>query len=390
VSRYHSYLNSAKEILNQYKGDQPFALFIKDFFRQRKKYGSQDRKQITNLCYSYFRLGKTGRQLPVEERILLGLFLCAESPNEILEQLKPEWAKHLNKSATEKLAIGNGQLAITEIFPWQDELSNDIDIEAFTLSHLHQPDLFLRLRPGKEKSVQEKLRNSGIEFKILSENCLSLPNTSKLDGVIDLEMDAVVQDYNSQQTGNYIAAPANPKQQTTKVWDCCAGSGGKSLLAFDIIPDIDLTVSDKRESILVNLKKRFARAGIRNYKSIVTDLSTHNSQLTTHQFDLVLFDAPCTGSGTWSRTPEHLYYFKEEKIIDYSTLQKKMLANIIPSLKEGGMLLYITCSVFKKENEEIVEFIKENFHLQLKKMKILKGYDKHADSMFAAEFGREK
>ena len=118
--------------------------------------------------------------------------------------------------------------------------------------------------------------------------------------------------------------------------------------------------------------------------------ATHNSQLTTHSFDLIIFDAPCTGSGTWSRTPEQLYYFKDEKIDDYSTLQKKMLANIIPHLKEGGSLLYITCSVFKKENEEIVDFIKENFHLQLKKMEILKGYDKNADSMFAAEFFREK
>ena len=399
MSRYHSYLNSAKEILNQYKGDQPFALFSKDFFRQRKKYGSQDRKQITNLCYCYFRLGKAGRHLPVEERILLGLFLCAGSANEMLEQLKPEWVKHVNKSASEKLPIANSQLAIEEIFPWQNELSTGIEKQTFILSHLHQPDLFLCVRPGNEKSVQEKLRSAGIEFKILNENCLCLPNTSKLDGVIEVDRDAVIQDYTSQQIGDYLTPlTANTEQQTIKVWDCCAGSGGKSLLAFDIIPNIELTVSDKRASILVNLKKRFARARIHNYENILIDLSTHSnsrlptpdSRLPTHHFDLILFDAPCTGSGTWSRTPEQLYYFKEEKIIDYSTLQKRMLGNIVPHLKEGGVLLYITCSVFQKENEEIVEFIKKNFHLELKKMEILKGYAHHADSMFAAEFCREK
>jgi 16S rRNA (cytosine967-C5)-methyltransferase len=53
-------------------------------------------------------------------------------------------------------------------------------------------------------------------------------------------------------------------------------------------------------------------------------------------------------------------------------------------LEPGGYLLYITCSVFKKENEEAVNFVKEKFHLQLVKMELQKGYDKKADTMFAA------
>ena len=57
---------------------------------------------------------------------------------------------------------------------------------------------------------------------------------------------------------------------------------------------------------------------------------------------------------------------------------------MILALKPGGHLLYITCSVFKKENEENVSFIKENFHFDLIKMEVLKGYDKKADTLFAA------
>jgi 16S rRNA (cytosine967-C5)-methyltransferase len=53
-------------------------------------------------------------------------------------------------------------------------------------------------------------------------------------------------------------------------------------------------------------------------------------------------------------------------------------------LKPGGSLLYITCSVFKKENEEMVEYINEKFHLQLVKMELLRGYELKADTMFAA------
>ena len=68
----------------------------------------------------------------------------------------------------------------------------------------------------------------------------------------------------------------------------------------------------------------------------------------------------------------------------YTTKQKKILTNIVPFIKPGGYLLYITCSVFKQENEAMVNEIKEKFNLQLLRMEVLKGYDKKADTMFAA------
>jgi 16S rRNA (cytosine967-C5)-methyltransferase len=173
-----------------------------------------------------------------------------------------------------------------------------------------------------------------------------------------------------------------------RAWDCCAGSGGKSLLFYDHFPNIDLTVSDVRESIMTNLKKRFAKAGINKYEWFVADVTSLNSPFTTHHspFDLIICDAPCTGSGTWSRTPEQLYFFDEKKIEQYALLQKKIVANVIPYLKHGGLFVYITCSVFKKENEEIVHFMEEQFHADLIEMKLLRGYENKADSMFVSLF----
>src|SRR5258705_12128623 len=98
MNRYHSYLNNATQILEQYKGEEPFASFLKKYFLGQKKYGSTDRKQIAHLCYCYFRLGKLLLNIPIEERILISLFLCSNKPNEILQQLKPEWNKSVNKS----------------------------------------------------------------------------------------------------------------------------------------------------------------------------------------------------------------------------------------------------------------------------------------------------
>ena len=68
----------------------------------------------------------------------------------------------------------------------------------------------------------------------------------------------------------------------------------------------------------------------------------------------------------------------------YSALQKAIVSNVINCLKPGGALLYITCSVFAKENEEIVNHLTGKYNLQLDKMELLKGYELKADTMFTA------
>jgi len=385
VSRYHSYINSTKEILSIYKGDEPLSSFLKKYFSANKKYGSKDRKQVSNLCYCFFRLGKVIMNTSTEEKILTALFLCSDRSNEILAALKPEWNEKYELPLNEKLFIINSSLSISEIFPWKEELSEGIYHESFCRSFLIQPDLFLRLRPGKGNIVIQKLKQAGIDFKMITDTCLALPNASKIDEVIKLDEEAVIQDQNSQRTGELIKSEIVNLKSEISLWDCCAGSGGKSIMAFDIDPKIKFRVSDTRESILANLKKRFARAGIKNYESFVVDLA-NKSAIRNLQSKIIIADVPCSGSGTWSRTPEHLYFFQERKIEEYSKLQKRIVSNAIVQLQPGGTFVYITCSIFKKENEEVSMFIKQNFHLQLKQMEILKGYDKKADSMFVAVF----
>ena len=164
------------------------------------------------------------------------------------------------------------------------------------------------------------------------------------------------------------------------VWDGCAGSGGKSILLYDMVPGVDLTVSDIRESILINLKKRFTKAGIPVDKKRVINLSSPPPGGIPGPFDLVICDAPCTGSGTWGRTPEQLFYFNPVEIGQYAALQKKILSGLIPQVKPGACLLYSTCSVFTKENEEAVGFLKEQFHLHLVKMELLVALAKNRDA----------
>jgi 16S rRNA (cytosine967-C5)-methyltransferase len=417
--------------LNQYKGTEPFGSFIKKFFSQQKKYGSKDRKQIAHLCYCYFRLGKSLPKIEMVERILAALFLCSTEPNNILADLKPEWNAITHLPINEKIsALPNPHFAKategkpyselqTQIFPWSDALSEGINPESFNHSFLIQPNLFLRIRPGNEEVVKRKLLEAGYDevvrpvprsfseggsqesgvgspstlksgqkwFQLIGANCIALPNGSKIEEFIELDKEAVVQDYSSQQIATFLKLL---KPQTTNlklsIWDCCAASGGKSILAKDVMGDIDLTVSDVRETILMNLQKRFEKAEIKKYESFVSDLSKEVFELNASNYQLIICDVPCTGSGTWSRTPEQLFYFKPSEIEKYKLLQRRIVRNVIHGLVPGGHFLYITCSVFKMENEEMVAYIKEKFHLKLIKMELLKGYDQQADTMYAALF----
>jgi 16S rRNA (cytosine967-C5)-methyltransferase len=381
--RSHSYINSAKNIVQGYDGSIPFALWLKHYFKEYKKYGSRDRREIAHLCYSFYRLGNAFQKEDIEERILLGVFLSSSGANFVLQELKPEWKEKIHLSIEEKVQFLNAASELQQIFPYADEVSDEINAAQFHKSFLLQPLLYLRIRPGEGHIVETKLQDQSIDFEYISSDCITITNSTKVDEIIELNKEAVVQDYSSQRVLELL--PETLQHKDLKAWDCCAASGGKSILLNDRFPDVRLTVTDVRKSILINLQKRFYEAGIRNYRHFVMDVSSKDFSF-KENFDLVICDAPCSGSGTWSRTPEQLHFFEKEKINYYAALQKRIAANAAKNVKMGGYLLYITCSVFKKENEEVVDYLQKNTQLQLQAWQYFKGYDRRADTLFAALF----
>ncbi len=365
---HHSHLNSAAQILQLYDGSIPFTHFIKNYFSQQKKFGSRDRKQISNLCYSFFRLGKSFLHVPIKERILLSL----KNNN---ESTQPHWQQIISQ-----FSLPEGEPE--NIFPWKNKLSETIDSTAFEASFATQPDLFLRIRPGHEKSVLQKLNNANIEHN-LEGSAIRLANAAKVEDVLKMNHEVVVQDASSQNIAQFFETVKGYflPNQTISLFDCCAASGGKSILAKDTLNNINLTVSDIRPSVIANLKKRFLQAGIANYQSFVLDITNENTFNPKQQFDLVIADVPCTGSGTWARTPEQLYYFNEDRIEVYALLQAKILQNAMQWVKPGGFLLYITCSVFEKENEAQIQIPLQN-NFTLINSALIKGYNRNADTMY--------
>ena len=384
IMRSHSYLNSAKKILNEYDGSMPFANWLKQYFKSNKKFGSKDRKEISNLCYCFFRLGYAFQTYPVEEKILLGLFLSTTEKSIVLEELKPEWNKAVHHTLSEKILMVDATNEIDHLFHFNEELSVQINKELFQRSFLVQPHLYLRIRPGKQDMVFNTLQRASVDFTVISHNCIALANSTGIDKLIELDRDTVVQDLNSQRIME-LFPPGSQKHKTATVWDCCAASGGKSIMLYDTVPHAHLTVSDIRQSILQNLYNRFKRAGIKHYDAFVADVSDKDFSI-SKKFSLVICDAPCSGSGTWSRTPEQLLFFKKEQIDHYTSLQKKIALNAAKAVDNKGHFLYITCSVFTKENEEVVASILKHTSLQLENSVYFKGYEKRADTLFAALF----
>lgn len=388
VSIHYSRLHSASEIIKRYTGGQPLAVWLKQWFAKNKKFGSRDRKEISALCYSYYRLGVWGRSAPGElaEKLLVAQLLCHTGETPMLAALKPDWLPEAGATTAEKirfLQTKDIHISGSAFFPWIDQLSEGIDAESFSSSLLQQPDLFIRIRPGHTTAVKQRLEESGIRFQMLSEDCAALPNGTDIREWLSVNKEAVIQDYNSQRIASFLREVTTDAPNT---WDCCAASGGKSILAADTLKNPALTVSDIRSAILVNLERRFAEAGITRYHALQINLEQPPARVNNAPFDLVICDAPCTGSGTWGRTPEQVYFFDEKNIAGFSRLQQTIAGNASAFLKNGGHFLYITCSVFRDENETVVHQLQERYGLSLLKMEVLKGYDKRADTMFGALF----
>ncbi len=393
MSRFHSYINTSAKLIAKYKGEKPFAVFIKVLFAKEKKYGSKDRKQISSLCYNYFRLGFAMKDSSVEQKIIVATFLCEHAPSEFLQKISPELNEKINWPLYKKFLLLKDQFLITDIFPFKNLLSQRVNIETYCLSILEQPFLFLRIRPQCRITTLKKLEKSKLDCQLISEDCIQLSPGTNAEDFFSIDKEVVVQDHNSQQVLNYLQLNERTlfdkeiSAQGLSVWDCCAASGGKSILLVDILKQkIDLTVSDIRLSIVLNLHQRFKRANIKQYKYFIADIGNIQFTPPATNYQLIICDAPCTGSGTWGRTPEQLCFFDESTVKEFTEKQKRIVSNTVPHLKEGGIFVYITCSVFKQENEAIADFVADEFNLKLLHQEILMGTDKKADTMFVAVF----
>ena len=145
-----------------------------------------------------------------------------------------------------------------------------------------------------------------------------------------------------------------------KVLDLCAAPGGKSTLIQSIISKESLLVSNEVIKTRVNiLSENITKWGAANV--IVTNNDPKDFQRLPNYFDVIVVDAPCSGSGLFRKDAKAIDEWSEKNVELCAQRQQRILADIMPSLKEGGILIYSTCSYSKEEDEDICKWLIEQF-----------------------------
>lgn len=162
-----------------------------------------------------------------------------------------------------------------------------------------------------------------------------------------------------QDEGSQIVAELAGARPGMQVLDLCAGAGGKTLAMAAMMENKgQIFAHDAEKARLAPIFDRLKRAGARNVQTI-----SHAQGLREldGRMDMVLVDAPCTGSGTWRRRPDAKWRLTSRQLDVRQKEQAAILNDAAALVKPGGRLVYITCSVFAEENRDrIADFLARN------------------------------
>ena len=148
-----------------------------------------------------------------------------------------------------------------------------------------------------------------------------------------------------------------------KVLDLCAAPGGKSTLLQSVISPESLLVSNEVIRARVNiLSENITKWGAANV--IVTNNDPKDFQRLPQYFDLIIVDAPCSGSGLFRKDRDAICEWSPANVAMCSQRQQRILADVLPALKPGGILIYSTCSYSFEEDEAIADWLTRNFFMK--------------------------
>lgn len=207
--------------------------------------------------------------------------------------------------------------------------------------------LRVNLRRTTRDAAQTKLAQEGVEclpdavsptaLRVVSGGRRVAQTDSYLTGLVEL------QDGSSQATIDELHLPS-----IGKILDYCAGGGGKALALADRT-EATVFAHDIQPNRMKDLPARMERACVRIVSVATADLPA------TAPFDLVLCDAPCSGSGAWRRAPEGKWALTHDRLDELTAIQDSILTHAAALVAPQGKLAFATCSVLRAENEDRIE-----------------------------------
>lgn len=154
-----------------------------------------------------------------------------------------------------------------------------------------------------------------------------------------------------------------------RILDLCAAPGGKSTLLQSLISRESLLVSNEVIRTRVNiLQENMEKWGAANV--VITNNDPRDFRRMENYFDAIVVDAPCSGSGLFRREPEAIGEWNEENVQLCHQRQQRILADCWPALKQGGVLIYSTCSYSKEEDEDILDWMVEELQATSSRLQV--------------------
>jgi 16S rRNA (cytosine967-C5)-methyltransferase len=329
---------------------------IQELLARNRSFGSRDRKLYRELLYTavrYWPWCETLQKGSADSVIPALVWLAADTPaTQKLRAVALAGWPPLPPASAEKARVlsarTGAELSARDLLPgWFHAHGPALFDPAQLDAQLARAPLWIRLQTDAPALVFTELARRGIQYqhasaltaavKVISEIDLTLTDAYR-NGLIE------IQDLGSQLILETVSPAPGGR------WlDVCAGAGGKTLqLARCVGPRGSVEATDIRAEALRELARRVQRAGLDNVRVLPAKAVPAGS------YDGVLVDAPCSGSGTWRRSPHLKWLTTPEDIATAARQQQAILAAQVPRVRSGGLLVYATCSLSRRENQDVV------------------------------------
>lgn len=329
-ARVQAAIEILDEVIASTRDDGPPAdTLVTRYFKARRYAGSKDRRAVRELVFQAIR--RSGDR--------------PESGRAAMLPLAPE---QFDGSSHGPPPISQGEEgAAARLLPgWvEGELSPLVTRDEWP-ALLERAPLDLRVNIARTAREQMLVQFDGAEPTLLSPWGIRLPPGTKVDqhpafaeGLVEV-----------QDEGSQLVALACEPQPGMRIIDLCAGAGGKALALAAVAPEAEILACDTNRMRLANLPPRAERAGAKIDIRLL-DGGREADQMANWNdaADLVLVDAPCSGSGTWRRNPEGRWRLTPDRLKRVAALQSHLLDMAAPLVKPGGTLVYAVCSIIAIE-----------------------------------------
>jgi 16S rRNA (cytosine967-C5)-methyltransferase len=338
---------------------------LEKLLKQNPKWGSRDRRFVAEGVYDIVRNYRLFAHIagnPKNFWFITAVWLVLKN-KEI-----PQWQEfqHVNVDQILKMADeARSSMPLYESYPdWLWSLcESELGTEAWRVeAHAMNAQAAVYLRVNTLKTSKKKLQQALSEDKIETTEVEEVRNAIQLVKRENIFQHALFREgwFEVQDAGSQMISEFLDPSPGDLIIDACAGAGGKSLHISSLMGNKGKVLSlDVEQWKLDELKKRARRAGAYNIETrLITDKTISSL---AEKADKLLLDVPCSGLGVLKRNPDTKWKLTAEVIERTRALQQKILTDYSRLVKQGGYLVYSTCSILPSENNlQVEQFITNN------------------------------